>query len=184
MGTRTRGRRSGTGRRSWSGARGWRRNGQSGRSARGTDQMSAKETGDALLRLLEILTSWPVILLVVIVAVRKELPTLITKLAERITKAPGGFEFAKLESAVATIATKVEGIEDKIQAAITFQPSSALTPEVQATIQERLDAYTERLKAIGFVIPVERVEVSVDAALKDNAYYSDATHALVLGEPL
>jgi CheY-like chemotaxis protein len=56
--------------------------------------MTGKDIMDRSLRFLEILISWPVLLLIVVFVVRRQLPVLVSKLADRITKAPGGFEFA------------------------------------------------------------------------------------------
>jgi hypothetical protein len=55
--------------------------------------MSAKEIADSVLRFLEIVVSWPVIILIVILVVRRQLPSLVAtvvpQLAQRITEAPG-----------------------------------------------------------------------------------------------
>jgi hypothetical protein len=66
--------------------------------------MSTTEVVDAVLRLLKALISWPLVLLVVVIIVRHQLPTLITDLTRRLRKAPGGFEFNELKEQVATVA--------------------------------------------------------------------------------
>jgi len=141
--------------------------------------MSAKEGIDALLRLLEIVISWPVILLCVALLVRRELPTLISKLAERITKAPGGFEFAVLQQKVETLGAKVERLER-----VTFEPSVALTPELQTELQSSLDSFQAYLAKLGYQSQTGHVRVFVDPKLKDNVYYEGEGNRIVLGEPL
>jgi hypothetical protein len=66
--------------------------------------MSTIGVVDAVLRLLEALISWPLVLLVVVIIVRHQLPALITDLTRRLRKAPGGFEFNELKEQVATVA--------------------------------------------------------------------------------
>lgn len=141
--------------------------------------MSAKEGIDALLRLLEILISWPVIFLCVAMLIRRELPTLISKLAERITKAPGGFEFAVLQQKVETLGAKVERLER-----VTFEPSAALTPELQTQLQSSLDSFQAYLARLGYQSQTGHVRVFVDPKLKDNVYYEGVGNRIVLGEPL
>jgi hypothetical protein len=139
--------------------------------------MSAKDGVDALLRLLQVLISWPVIFLCVVILVRRELPALIAKLAERITKAPGGFEFAVLQQKVDTLTAKVEQLER-----VTFEPSAALTPELQTQLQSSFDAFQAHLAKLGYQSQTGNVVVFVDPTLKDNVYYDG--QRIVLGEPL
>jgi hypothetical protein len=139
--------------------------------------MSVKDTVDALLRLLEILISWPVILLCVVVLLRRQLPDLISKLAERVTKAPGGFEFAVLQKKVDTLGAKVEKLER-----LTFEPSAALTPELQTKLQSSFDAFQAYLAELGYQSQTGNVQIFVDPTLKDNVYYDG--NRIVLGEPL
>jgi hypothetical protein len=141
--------------------------------------MSSKEVIDALLRLLQILVSWPVVLLCLIVVARREVPELISKLAGRMTKAPGGFEFAKLE-------TKVEELTEKVQTleSVAFQPSAALTPELQDHIQSALNSFQAYLSDLGYKPEVDNVGVFVDPTLRDNVYYDGEQRRIVLGEPL
>src|SRR5882724_2041265 len=139
--------------------------------------MNAKETLDAIIRLLQILVSWPVIVLGVAILVRRELPALISKLAERVTKAPGGFEFANLQQKVEALSTKVEQLEK-----VTFEPSSALTPELQAELQTSVDLFQAYIAKLGYQSQTGKVVVFVDPKLKDNVYY-DGTR-IVLGQPL
>src|SRR5215467_12551266 len=125
--------------------------------------MSAKDTVDAILKLLEIIISWPVILLVVMVVARKELLSLILKLADRMTKAPGGFEFATLQQRVEKISAQVEKLEKA-----AFEPSSVLTPKLQAELQASFDAYQAYLFGLGYKPPTEgQVKIFVDAKLEN-----------------
>ena len=139
--------------------------------------MSAKDGIDALIRLLQILVSWPVIFLFVALLVRRELPSLISKLAERITKAPGGFEFAALKEKIESLDAKVEKL------ALTFEPSAALTPGRQTDLQSCLDSFHAYLAKLGYQSQTGRVKVFVDPNLKDNAYYEGVGNRIVLGEP-
>jgi hypothetical protein len=139
--------------------------------------MSAKEIVDAILKLLEILISWPVILLVVMVVARKELLSLILKLADRMTKAPGGFEFATLQERVEKISTQL----DKLEKA-AFEPSGALTPKLQSDLQASFDAYQAYLLGVGYKPPMEgKVNIFVDPTL-DNAQYDG--QRIVIGKRL
>ena len=61
--------------------------------------MSAKEIVEFVLRLFEILTAWPIILLGVIVLFRREIRNLMPELAQRLKKASvagGSFEFSEV----------------------------------------------------------------------------------------
>jgi hypothetical protein len=140
--------------------------------------MSAKDGIDALIRLLQILVSWPVIFLFDALLVRRELPTLILKLAERITKAPGGFEFASLKEKIEDLGAKV----DKL-AQLKFEPSIALTPGRQTDLQSCLDSFHAYLAKLGYQSQTGHVRVFVDPTLKDNAYYEGEGNRIVLGEP-
>jgi len=139
--------------------------------------MSAKDTVDAILKLLEIIISWPVILLVVMVVARKELLSLILKLADRMTKAPGGFEFATLQERVEKISAKVEKLEQA-----TFEPSSALTPKLQSDLQAAYDVYQTYLRGLGYKPATEGpVAIFVDPTLK-NAQYEG--NRIIIGKDL
>lgn len=141
--------------------------------------MSMKEVVDALLQLLGMLVSWPVIFLCVILLVRRELPAIISKLSERITKAPGGFEFAILQQKVETLSTKVENLEK-----VAFDPSVALTSELQAKLQSSFDLFQAYLANLGYVSKANDVTVFVDSTLQTNAYYDNRQQRIVLGQPL
>jgi hypothetical protein len=139
--------------------------------------MNAKDIADALLRLLGILISWPVIFLCVVLLIRRELPALIAKLAERITKAPGGFEFAVLQQKVETLGAKVERLEN-----LTFEPSAALSPELQTDLQSSFNSFQAYLTKLGYESQTTNVRVFVDPKLK-NAFYDSESNRIVLGEP-
>ena len=140
--------------------------------------MSAKETLDSVFRLLEILISWPVIFLCVVLLVRRELPALIAKLAERVTKAPGGFEFTTLQQKVETLGAKVERLES-----VTFEPSVALTPQLQTDLQSSINAYHDYLTKLGFQSRTESVRVFIDPKLR-NIVYDSNSNRLIIGKSL
>jgi len=143
-------------------------------------EMSAKDIVDAILKLLEIIISWPVILMAVMVVARKELLSLILKLADRMTKAPGGFEFASLQERVEKISAQVEKLERA-----AFEPSSALTPKLQSDLQASFDAYQAYLVGLGYKPLTEgNVKIFVDPSLEnaENAYYDGKR--IVIGKRL
>jgi hypothetical protein len=115
----------------------------------------------------------------VVILVRRELPALASKLAERVTKAPGGFEFAVLQQKVETLNAKVEQLER-----VTFEPSIELTPELQTQLQSSFDAFQAYLAKLGYQSQTGNVIVFVNPALKDNVYYEPEGNRIVLGEPL
>jgi hypothetical protein len=115
--------------------------------------------------------------LVLVLLVRRKLPDILSKLAERVTKAPGGWEFAALQQKVETLKSKVEQLER-----VTFEPSDALTPQLQARLQSDLDAFQTYVGTLGYQSQSGQVAVFVDPALKDNVYYD--RNRIVLGQPL
>lgn len=141
--------------------------------------MTLKEGVDAFLRFLELLVSWPVILVVVIILVRKELPQLLTNLSQRITKGPFGLEFAQLQQQVSTLSAKVATLEK-----VTFEPSAALTNQLQTQLQASLDSFGEYMTDLGYQSKTGKVAVFVDPDLKNNVYYDGERGRIVLGEPL
>ena len=139
--------------------------------------MSAKDIVDAILKMLEIFISWPVVLLAVMVVARKELLSLILKLADRMTKAPGGFEFASLQERVEEISAQVEKLERA-----AFEPSSALTPKLQSDLQASFEAYQAYLVGLGYKPLTEgNVKIFVDPSL-ENAHYDG--ERIVIGKRL
>jgi len=129
--------------------------------------LTGKEAVDAILKLIEIIVSWPVIVLVVVLLVRSELPEMLLKLADRITKAPGGFEFGELKARMQDIETKIDRIEEKI----SFEPSSSLTPELQRRLELAISSFRTYLSQLGFVPPAE-VRVRMQPGSR-NAFYGD-----------
>ena len=107
--------------------------------------MSTKEIVDALIRLLGIIVSWPLILLCFLLLIRRELPKIIAKLSERVTKGPFGFEFTELQQKVQLLGQKVEQLEK-----LRFEPSAALTPDLQTHLQESLDAFQAYFGKLGY----------------------------------
>ena len=73
--------------------------------------MSAKDKVDAILRLLEIVVSWPVAILAIIFWFRRELGGVLPELGKRISKAPGGWEFHALQEVSAEVASLVNQTE-------------------------------------------------------------------------
>jgi hypothetical protein len=138
--------------------------------------MSTKEAFDVFLRFLAILVSWPVMILFVVILVRKQLPEIVANLSKRVTKAPGGWEFAALQERVEALHTKVEGIK------VAFEKSAALTPHLQDQLQSTLEGFQAYLGKLGYEDRSEGVTVLIDPALKDNAHYTNGR--IVVGEPL
>ena len=141
--------------------------------------MSAKDIVDTVLRLLGILISWPVILLCVIIMVRREFPELVSNLAQRMTKAPGGFEFAALQQKVDSIATTVKQIEEQLQ----FRPSAALTPDLQKKMESAFSSFRGYLQQLGLTLGEGRIEVAIQPNY-ENAHYDGIQKLIVIGESL
>ena len=84
--------------------------------------LSGKEIVDSLLRLLEILVSWPTLFLVMLIRIRHQLPELVSGLSERITKAPGGWEVLRevkedvkvVRADIKTLEARVERIDERL----------------------------------------------------------------------
>jgi hypothetical protein len=159
--------------------------------------MSAKEIIDAILKFLEILTSWPVILLFVIIVLRRQLPGIIAELSKRITEGPFGLKFATLQEKVenitntvgsefATLHEKVETITtnvEEIRESLHFNPSSALTPDLQKKLEQTISSYRAHLKNFGYEPGEGRIEVSIKAGYV-NAHYESLQNLIVVGELL
>jgi CheY-like chemotaxis protein len=62
--------------------------------------MSVQDIIAALLDLLKVVVSWPVVFFVLAMLFKKELHLLLPELAKRVRKAPGGWEFASEEQAL------------------------------------------------------------------------------------
>ncbi len=84
--------------------------------------LSGKEIVDSLLRLLEILVSWPTLFLVMLLLIRHQLPEIVSVLSERITKAPAGWELLRevkedvkvVRADIKTLETRVERIDERL----------------------------------------------------------------------
>jgi hypothetical protein len=75
--------------------------------------------------------------------------------------------------------TKVRRIEEKI----TFDPSLALTPQLQSKIQKSLDSFQKYMVTLGYKPTTSKTTVWVDPDLKNNVYYEGARNRIVLGAP-
>jgi hypothetical protein len=141
--------------------------------------MSNKDVVDAVLRFLEIAVSWQVVSLAVVLLARRNLPALLSELSGRITKAPMGFEFAKLESQVKTLVQEVKIIREEIE----VEPSGHLTTESHRSLASALSSFQAYLQALGYKASGGRVRVRVEPRLKD-AYYDGSENRIVLGPTL
>ena len=79
--------------------------------------MTSKEVIDALLKLVEILTAWPVILLFTIFLFRKQISVFLPELGQRLKKAEIGgskFEFSEIQKAAVSALPEVieKGLEE------------------------------------------------------------------------
>jgi len=130
--------------------------------------VTKKEMFDTILKLLGLLLSWPIISLVIIMLLRRQLPNLVSNLSERITKAPGGFEFATLQS-------KVDGIEktlQRIEKRILFRPSPFLSEELRDRLSTLIERFHTYLTNVGFVISQSIPELDVDPKIEEEGWYS------------
>src|SRR6266481_1175977 len=116
--------------------------------------MTSKDIIDFVLRLIGIILSWPVIVLCAVFLVRKQLPLLIRNLAERMTKAPGGFEFAALQHSMEQINEKVKLLEEA-----RFDPSSVLTTALQSYLKSSFDSFQNYLIDIGYEASEREVRI-------------------------
>jgi hypothetical protein len=64
---------------------------------------------------------------------------------------------------------------------LAFEPSSALTPALQKSLQASFDAFQSYLRTLGYNSKTEKVSIYVDPTLKDNSFYSDGR--IVIGKP-
>jgi hypothetical protein len=139
--------------------------------------MSTNEIVDAVLRLLGILISWPLVVLVVVIIARRQLPALIVDLPRRVRKAPGGFEFDQLKEQMDTVAEKVKHIEE----VVTFRPSAALTPDLKQNMQKTLSGYYEYFKTVGFKPDTGRPEVEIRSNFENgNAHYYSSENRIII----
>jgi hypothetical protein len=141
--------------------------------------MTYKDKIDYVLRFIAIIVSWPVVFLCAVFLVRKQLPLLITNLAERMTKAPGGFELIALKERVEEITERVNVLETT-----RFEPSNALTTALQTYLQSSFDVFQNYLIDIGYSPSEREVKILVDPEMRDNVYYDNENHRIVLGAPL
>lgn len=142
--------------------------------------MNPNDIINDVLRLLEILISWPVILLVIILLVHRKLPDIISSLAQRVTKAPGGFEFiAELKEDVKTLKTRVTEIEEEIH----FIPSPALTVKLQQELKSALSKFRTYVQKLGFKHEENPVGLFVDPEF-EGSKYDELRHRIVIGEDL
>ena len=141
--------------------------------------MTYKDKIDYVLRFIAIMVSWPVVFLCAVFLVRKQLPLLITNLAERMTKAPGGLEFIALKERVEEITERVKVLETT-----RFEPSNALTTALQTYLQSSFDVFQNYLIDIGYSPSEREVKILVDPEMRDNVYYDNENHRIVLGAPL
>ena len=69
---------------------------------------------------------------------------------------------------------------DRIEKAVIFQKSEALTPELQKTLEDTVEAFRSHLRQIGFPTGGSPVPVSVDPTLV-NAHYDAGKNEIVIG---
>src|SRR5215213_9176972 len=60
-------------------------------------RMTPKEIVDAFLKFLGIILAWPIVVLIVILLAREQLPGAFTELSHRITEGPLGFKFSEID---------------------------------------------------------------------------------------
>lgn len=77
--------------------------------------MSPKDVADAALKVLEILWSWTTLALILMWLLRGKLQHLVLTLADRLRKAPGGWEFDEMKSDINELKDKTEKQELEIQ---------------------------------------------------------------------
>jgi hypothetical protein len=152
--------------------------------------MSTKEKLDTLIGFLQTLVSWPVILLVVLILIRDQIPDM----AGRIESiGPGGIELAERvqqleatqQQAVATQQILEQEVE-QIRNAMEFEPGSALLPELEANLLKRVNDHREYLETVGFNLGGEPVQVRItrDLEFGRNAFYHPVENYIYLSPEL
>lgn len=89
--------------------------------------MTANEIVTAIIKALEIITAWPVLLFIGMYLLRNQIATLLPELAKRISKAPGGWEFTTLQEVRAEVATLVNQSEiskDQARSSLKVDPKA------------------------------------------------------------
>jgi hypothetical protein len=87
-------------------------------------------------------------------------------------------QLAQLKAGQADVKSKVEQIEEKI---LRYEPSSALTPDLQHKLDDAIEHYQRFLASVGFKLQPGKVTVSINAEMADNSYYDIDKKRLVLG---
>jgi hypothetical protein len=64
---------------------------------------------------------------------------------------------------------------------LAFEPSSALTPALQKSLEASFDAFQSYLRTLGYNSKTGKVSIFVDPTLQNNAYYSEGR--IVIGKP-
>jgi hypothetical protein len=149
--------------------------------------MSTTEVVDAVLRLLAILVSWPLVLLVVVIIVRRKLPDLLEDLVHRVRKAPGGFEFDQLREEVASVADEVTSVAQRvkrIEEAVIIQPSASLTPALEEKLQTSLSKFYEYLITLGFETGESPPTLALSSDMPGVAYYDRNQNVMFIGESM
>ena len=89
--------------------------------------MTISELVTTILKALEILTAWPVLLFLGLYLLRNQISLLLPDLAKRLSKAPGGWEFSSLQEVraeVATLVNQAEISQDIAKANLKVDPKS------------------------------------------------------------
>jgi|SRR5579871_3868343 len=88
--------------------------------------MTWKEIVDSILKLIEMLTSWPVLLFIAVVGFRGQIKDTLLDLLKRISKAPGGWEFREalqeVQSEVASLVNQSEIAKDQAKPELKVDP--------------------------------------------------------------
>ncbi|WP_250460908.1 pYEATS domain-containing protein [Microbulbifer litoralis] len=124
--------------------------------------MTNKEIIDAIFRLFELLTSWPVIFLAAVLIFYREIKDAIPGLIKRLRKAPGGWEFDELQEVkeeLSELVNKREIESDKESKELKVDPTLITLSHTS----EPADAKYWRVKVTleapdGFVQQIEKVE--------------------------
>lgn len=124
--------------------------------------MSIKEIIDAILKLLEILATWPVLFFVVGALFYDELKNALPNLLSRLKKAPGGWEFNELQEVkaeVAALVNKSEVDNDRLKQALKIDPNQIQLSHSSEPVDQKywrvrvwLEAPTEFLAMIDKIV--------------------------------
>ena len=135
--------------------------------------MTTKEIIDALLKLLELIISWPTLFLLVGVVFYKDVKEAMPSLLKRIRKAPGGWEFdEELQEVKAEVAELINKNEiEKDSTVLKVDPHKIHLTHTSTPLDGKYWSVTAKLEAPeDFMSLIERVEFERHPTFKNRTH--------------